>query len=77
MELYHYIKTTNALSAEVDKDLLEVSLLNKYGVTDMDEVHVKNDLVYDKHQGCLIDFTNLEYQQQIVSIHNCKYVASI
>lgn len=52
-------------------------MLNKYGVTDMDEVHVKNDLVYDKHQGCLIDFTNLEYQQQIVSIHNCKYVASI
>ena len=25
----------------------------------MDEVHIKNDLVYDKHQGCLIGFTNL------------------
>ena len=48
----------------MDKDLLNVSFLsnelNKYVVLVMDEVHIiKNDLVYDKHQGCLIGFTNL------------------
>lgn len=59
----HYIKTTIGFSAEVDKDLLDVSFLsnelNKYVVIVMDEVHIKNDLVYDKQQGCLIGFTNL------------------
>ena len=25
----------------------------------MDEVHIKNELVYDKHQGCLVGFTDL------------------
>ena len=59
----HYIRTTIGFSTEVDKDLLGVSFLsnelNKYVVIVMDEVHIKNDLVYDKHQGCLIGFTNL------------------
>ena len=59
----HYIKTSIGFSTEVDKDLLNVSFLsnelNKYVVLVMDEVHIKNDLVYDKHQGCLIGFTNL------------------
>ena len=47
----------------MDEDLLNVSFLsnklNKYVVLVMDEVHIKNDLVYDKYQGCLIGFTNL------------------
>ena len=59
----HYINTTIGFSSEVDKDLLDVAFLsnglNKYIVLIMDEVHIKNDLVYDKHQGCLIGFSNL------------------
>lgn len=59
----HYITTTIGFSTEVDKELLDVSFLsnelNRYIVIIMDEVHIKNDLVYDKHQGCLIGFTNL------------------
>ena len=47
----------------MDEDLLNVSFLsnelNKYVVLVMDEVHIKNDLVYDKRQGYLIGFTNL------------------
>ena len=39
----------------------------------LDEVHIKEDLVYDKHQGTLIGFTNLG------DVNNClvKFEASI
>ena len=33
--------------------------LNKYVILIIDEVHIKEDLVYDKHEGCLIGFVNL------------------
>ena len=59
----HYIRPTIGFSKEVDKDLLGVSFLsnelNKYVVIVMDEIHIKSDLVYDKHQGCLLGFINL------------------
>ena len=59
----HYISTTIGFSAEVDKHLLDVAFLsnelNRYVILIMDEVHIKSDLVYDKHQGQLIGFVNL------------------
>ena len=33
----------------------------------MDEVHIKRDLVYDKHEGCLIGYMNLgEINNQLI-----------
>ena len=59
----HYITTTIGFSTEVDKNLLDVAFLskdiNRYIFLIMDEVHIKNELVYDKHNGNLIGFVNL------------------
>jgi len=59
----HYITTSIGFSAEVDDDLVRVADLsedlNKYVILIIDEVHIKEDLVYDKHKGCLIGFVNL------------------
>lgn len=59
----HYVKTTIGFSAEIDRNLADVGDLsqdiNKYVTLIMDEVHVKEELVYDKHEGCLIGFINL------------------
>lgn len=59
----HYVKTTIGFSAEIDQNLVDVADLsqsiNKYVVLIIDEVHVKEELVYDKHDGCLVGFINL------------------
>ena len=59
----HYIPAQTGYSTEVDQNLLDVAFLsnelNRYVMLIMDEVHIKNDLVYDKHQGCLIGFIDL------------------
>ena len=59
----HYTKATIGYSAEVDQHLVEVADLsndlNKYVVLIMDEVHIKEELEYEKHEGCLIGFVNL------------------
>ena len=59
----HYVETKIGFSAEVDQHLVEVADLskdlNKYVTLVMDEMHVKEELVYDKHEGCLIGFVNL------------------
>ena len=45
------------------KNLVDVAFLannlNKYIFLIMDEMHIKNDLVYDKHEASLIGFVNL------------------
>jgi len=59
----HYITTTIGFSTEVDQNLLDVAFLsndiNRYIFLIMDEIHIKNELVYDKHNGGLIGFVNL------------------
>lgn len=59
----HYIKATIGFSPAVDHHLVDVADLSqdlhKYVTLIMDEVHVKEELVYDKHEGCLIGFVNL------------------
>jgi len=59
----HYTSTTFGFSTETDKDLFDVAFLNndlnRYVFLIMDEVHIKSDLVYDKHNGSLIGFVNL------------------
>ena len=59
----HYISTTIGFSTEIDQNLLDVAFLsndiNRCVFLIMDEVHIKNELVYDKHHGSLIGFVNL------------------
>ena len=59
----HYTEATVGFSGEVDQHLVDVADLtkdlNKYVVLIMDEVHIKEELVYDKHKGSLIGFVNL------------------
>ena len=59
----HYTNARIGFSAEVDQHLVDVADLskdlNKYVVLIMDEVHIKEELVYDKHEGSLIGFVNL------------------
>ena len=59
----HYTSTTIGFSAETDRELYDIAFLsnelNRYVFLVMDEVHIKTDLVYDKHQGSLIGFVNL------------------
>lgn len=55
-------------STEVDQNLAFLNNeLKKYIFLIMDEVHIKHDLVYDKHKGCLIGFVNLgEINSQLI-----------
>jgi len=59
----HYIKSQVGFCNEVDKALVDAADLsnphNKYVVLVMDEIYIKSDLVYDKHDGSLIGFVNI------------------
>ena len=53
----YHIQSSIGFSEEVDKYLMEVAKISlcpereKYVVLLMDEMHIKEDLVYDKHSG--------------------------
>ena len=53
----YYTETKCGFSDDVDQQLVEVANLNtceekdKYAIILMDEMHIKEDLVYDKHSG--------------------------
>jgi len=59
----HYIPSTIGFSAEIDQELYDIAFLsnelNRYVILILDEIHIKTDLVYDKHQGSLIGFVDL------------------
>ena len=61
----YYVRSSTGFSDEVDKQLLDASKreragdLNKYVVLVMDEMYVREDLVYDKHSGALIGYANI------------------
>ena len=54
----HYISTSIGFSVEVDQQLLRSLDLtvehNRYVTLVMDEVHIKEDLVYDKHHRIFV-----------------------
>jgi len=54
----HYSTTAIGLSFEIDQHLVYVvdlsQDLHKYVILVIDEVHIKEELVYDKYEGCLI-----------------------
>ena len=61
----HYMRALPGFLADVDEQLIEAAKLStceefqKYVVLVMDEMHIKEDLVYDKHSGELVGFVNL------------------
>ena len=77
----HYTSTTIGFSDEVDQQLMEaadISSLAEYQkcvAVIMDEIHIREGLVYDKHSGGLLGFTDLgnmnnllvEFEQSLAS----------
>ena len=63
----HYAdnETSVRFSSEVDKMLMQASKVDtcpereKFVLLLLDEMHIREDLVYDKHSGALIGFTDL------------------
>lgn len=59
----HYTAASISFSSDVDQQLINAAdlsqVLDCYVGLVLDEVHIKEGLVYDKHQGTLIEFTNL------------------
>lgn len=62
-ELWEIIHTTTiGFSSEVDQELITADRLDewqKYVIVILDEMHIKEDLVYEKHSGEFIGFANL------------------
>ncbi|KAL5475437.1 hypothetical protein EMCRGX_G025254 [Ephydatia muelleri] len=61
----HYTKASLGFSSEGDQMLRDAARLDwcpereKYVILLLDEMHIRQDLVFDKHTGNLIGFTNL------------------
>jgi len=59
----HHIPSKTGFSTENDQQFVDAAFLseklNKYVLLVMDEMHIKHDLVYDKHSGSLIGFVDL------------------
>ena len=53
----YYTKATTGFSDEVDRQLMEAAKIHtcpereKYVITTMDEMHIREDVVYNKHTG--------------------------
>ena len=71
----YYISAGIGFSDDVDKQLMNVADLreerNRNVLVVLDEVHIKEGLVYDKHQGSLIGFSNLgEINNHLLKLEN-------
>jgi len=61
----HYIKATTGSSSELDRQLHQAAKLDKckemekYVILLLDKIYIKESLVYDKHSGELIGYTDL------------------
>ena len=71
----HFLPAKIGFAAETDQHLVDVAFLsnhlNKYVILVMDEMRIKQYLVYDKHEGRLIGFVNLEnINNQLIEFEN-------
>ena len=61
----HYVKASTGFSSDVDKMLMQAAKIDscpereKNVILLLDEMHIKEDLVFDKHTGSMIGFANL------------------
>lgn len=73
----YFNSTTIGFSIQVDQQLLDVAKLenklNQYVLLVLDEMYIKEELVYDKHEGELIGFSNLGN----INNHLLKFEASL
>ena len=70
----HYIPPTVGFSFEIDQQLIAAAQVEKledwqkYVIVILDEMHIKQDLVYEKHSGEFIGFANLgSINQELLS----------
>ena len=69
----HYVSATIGFSDEVDKQLMstaDMSNLQEYQkavAVVIDEMHIREGLVYNKHSGALVGFTDLGDVNNILS----------
>lgn len=86
----HYVEPACGLSTEVDKMLMSASRVDscpareKCVIMLLDEMHIREDLVFNKHSGALIGFCNLgeitmyflrfesEMMMKTQLIHHCR-----
>ena len=73
----HHIKASTGFSYEVDQQLAAAAKLTtceeyeKLVVLLLDEMHVREDLIYEKHSGTLIGFSNLgEINTHLLAFEN-------
>ena len=86
---YHF-KSTSGFSCDVDKQLMRAAKVEagteewkRYVAILMDEMYVKEDLVFEKHTGALIGFANLgdtndhllKFQHSIEEDTDCEKLA--
>ena len=63
----YYVRTTTGFSTEGDLQMMTAAKLEEGSTSDrekcvvmvMDEMYIKEDLVYNKHTGALVGFANL------------------
>ncbi len=61
----HHVEACVGFSDQVDRQLMsvpevaEVEEWQKYVILILDEMHIRDDLIYDKHTGALLGFSNL------------------
>ena len=69
----HYVHSTTGFSTVVDKQLMEAAKVTKAEewekcvILIMDEMHVQEDLVYDKHSGALMGLVNLGHTKSALA----------
>ena len=75
----HFVQSTSGFSADVDSQLIRASQVStakgwaKCVCLVMDEMYVKEDLVYNKHSGELVGFANLgETNEQLLQFQREK-----
>lgn len=60
----HYVQASTGFSTEVDRMLMQAAAVDtcpereKCTILLLDEMHIREDLVFDKHTGAMIGFAN-------------------
>jgi len=61
----YYVQASTGFSTEVDRMLMQAAAVDtcpereKCTILLLDEMHIREDLVFDKHTGAMIGFANL------------------
>lgn len=69
----HFVKASPGFSAEMDRQLMDAAIeeWQKYVILLLDEMHIREDLIYEKNIGTLIGFTNLGEVNNLLLAFEC------